>query len=224
MFKWIKDQNSAWIGAFFMLIIVFVIVFFIWVGANNAVTIIISVVGGAIVAGVASYFGAKAGGDVAKIAAIEGAREAFQLSLGLKKMEEQDRLENSLKSFHGELVFQVGLAHEVPQQKLYLNRLEKDGRKFCKKSLGAVNWTEANRNIYDEILSFCDSINEDYWRTYGHRNPITGEKFIEIVGKSEVLKDVLEPIDGKRGVKALEDFRDAIDRKRFEISEEFLNK
>ena len=81
MCKWIKDRKSAWVGASLTILGVLLVALFIWVGTSNAVTIIISVVGGALVAWGASYYGAKAGGEISKNAAIEGAREGARANL-----------------------------------------------------------------------------------------------------------------------------------------------
>ncbi len=53
--------------------------FFLWFGAANVMAVVISVVGGAIVAWVAAYKGAKAGGEIAKQAAVEGVHKAIEL-------------------------------------------------------------------------------------------------------------------------------------------------
>ncbi len=66
----------------------------LWLGKELMATIIISIVGGAFVAWGASYFGAKAGGEVAKDAAIIGAERAAEIASALKRHDELSLVQN----------------------------------------------------------------------------------------------------------------------------------
>ena len=175
------------------------------------VTVTVSIVGGGIVAWIASYAGAKAGGDAAKEAAIEGARKAAELIDICEKRKQQKKEEALLKRFSIEIMLiepvlenmQTSLSHintpDILPGSFQFNSRVKSYKEILdnirNESLFIVNGSE----IFEQLYIMIEVANSSYKKIFEYAKKYEEVSVMKISltsedGKEECINDALKRV------------------------------